>query len=281
MSSTSGLLHLINVKRTPESRHTKAVRVVYRSELLESGSEYSLSEYMQDRVPLFYQTPDNIASRLKDGYFLTAFREALAKLPNSKSHQTSHFGEIVAAVFAEEVLNLRRLYSKLTLLTAENSNAYKMDLVLYDPSKDPYELVLAEVKCSPQVKSAPAKKVTKKATTRGAKTKKRSCYVSIFDSLNKYQDDDRRYDLAAAHARLDDLPDEDREPVRRALMPYSTSPVRYAAFAVIDKSTYCSKEASLLQTRKNKKSFEVDIVCVERFRTTAHSVFKKLKTTSA
>lgn len=261
-----GLLHFIQANREVLDGEKSAVRVVYRSHLLSKGDKHTLDSYISDRAPLFYRPFSSIVSDLRAGYFLTAVKATLARLPTAESFHESHFGEIVAAIFAEEVLGLHLLYSKLSMLTAENSNAYKMDLVMYDVKSDPVRIVLGEVKCSPKCEAdgLPAKH-------------DESCFADLFASLNKYTDKDFKFDLTAARDNLRNIPEEDRERVRAALKPYSDVQVSYAGFAVIDSSTYSLDEAQLLRTRKNKKAFEVDLICVESFPTLAKSVFGSLK----
>ncbi|WP_156782005.1 Hachiman antiphage defense system protein HamA [Acidihalobacter aeolianus] len=246
-----GLLHFIRARREPIEGDKEAVRLVYRSELVRNatGSGPELDQYVADRAPLFYRSVDSIMDDLRAGYFLTAVKDTLAKLPTSKSFQTSHFGEIVAGIFAEEVLGLRRLYSKLSLLSAENANPYKMDLVLYDPDSVPIKFIFGEVKCSPKVAAD------------GLPTKHdASCFSDLFNSMNKYQSSDRNFDLAAARDNLGNIPTGDRDRVRDALKPYSGSEVGYAGFVIIDTSTFDLGEAQVLRTRKNNKEFEVDLV---------------------
>ncbi len=84
----------------------------------------------------------------QEGYFLSAVKEALRKLPTAETFQKSHFGEILVGVYGEEILGLCRVYSKLAFLTAENANAYKMDILFYRPGTDPVQFVFAEVKSS-------------------------------------------------------------------------------------------------------------------------------------
>lgn len=265
-ASASGLLHLLQLRRENIGGKKAAVRLVYKSEILRNGPHFTLDKYISDRAPLFYRRLSSIIKDMQAGYFLSAINNTLAKLPTSKSFQISHFGEIVAAIFAEEVLGLRRLYSKLTLLSAENANAYKMDLVYYDPSADPIELVFGEVKCSP------------KSAKEGLPAKHDdSCFADIFASMNKYSDSDKEFDLTAVRDHLNEIPDPDRQRVREALKPYSEAPVRYAAFAIIDVSTYSETEAQVLRTRKNYKAFDVDIVCLESYAPVAENVYGSLK----
>ncbi len=130
-------MHFIKAQREVVDGDKPAVRLVYRSELLRNTNGMYIDQYIADRAPLFYRNVEDIIQDLQAGYFVTAMKTTLARIPNSASFQESHFGEIVAGLFAEDVMGLRKLYSKLSLLTAENSNAYKMDLVMYDPSCSP------------------------------------------------------------------------------------------------------------------------------------------------
>jgi hypothetical protein len=235
----SGLIHFIRAKREILNGKKDGVRLVYRSELVRAGKSFMLENYISDRAPLYYRTLDAIMADLKAGYFITAIQSTLSKLPSSESFQESHFGEIVACIFAEEVLGLRRLYSKLTLLTAENANAYKMDLILYDPATNPPRFIFGEVKCSP------------KSADDGLPAKHHeSCFADIFKSMNKYSETDCSFDLTAARDNIDNIPTEDRDRVLKALKPYSGSIIGYAGFAIIDSSTYCINEAQVLRTRK-------------------------------
>jgi len=263
---SQGLLHFIHAQREPVNGQKDGVRLVYRSEILANGSVHALHDYISDRAPLFYRPLEAIVADLKAGYFLTAVKTTLAKLPTAQSFQESHFGEIVAAIFAEEVMGLRRLYSKLSMLTAENANGYKMDLVMYDPSSDPLRFVFGEVKCSP------------KNAADGLPSKHdQSCFADLFASFNKYSVADHSFDLTAARDNLGNIPEGDRQRVRAALMPYSGTKTSYAGFVIIDASTYAVDEAQILRTRKNKKAFEVDLLCVETFPAVAQSVYTSLQ----
>lgn len=262
----TGLLHFIRARRELLDGEKDGVRMVYRSELIRIGTQYKLEDYIANRAPLFYRKIDSIIEDLHSGYFLTAFRSTLAKLPTSESFQESHFGEIVAGIFAEEVLGWRRLYSKLTFLTAENANAYKMDLVMYDTATEPVRFIFGEVKCSP-----------KSAKNGLPANHHKSCFADIFDSMNKYTKTDRIFDLTAARDNICNIPEEDQKKIRVALMPYSDSPIGYAGFAVIDSSTYSIDEAQVLRTRANSKIFEIDLVCLESFALVARTVYDSLR----
>lgn len=260
---TTGILHFIKAKREEIDGDKNGVRIVYQSRLIKDNDGIEIDEFLADRAPLFYRSLDKIMADLQDGYFLTAFKSTLDKLPTCTSFQESHFGEIVAGIFAEEVMGLRRIYSKLTFLTAENANAYKMDLVMYDPKEDPVKIVFGEVKCSP-----------KSAIPAGHD---KSCYPDLFNSLKKYSEGDKTFDLTAARDSLSHLQKKERKKVRKALMPYSGSIISYAGFAIIDSQTYSKEEVQVLRTRKSEKEFEVDLICMESYSLVAGNVFAALQ----
>lgn len=251
-SADSGFAQFVHGGRLVLQFVDKApVRAVYRSDIVRTTDSATLEAYMADRVPYFYKPASEIAAAFEEGFFLSAIKDVLRKLPTAATFRESHFGEIVAGVYGEEVLGLRRLYSKLTLLTAENANAFKMDVLFYQPGTDPVEFVFAEVKSS-----------TKTAADGLPACHDKTCFPSLFASLNKYKAADLDFDLDLIKERMADLPDEDRETIKRSLLPHRARHLRYAGFCVIDSSTHDNGEASLLATRKNEKKFDVDLLCI-------------------
>ena len=217
---------------------------------------------MADRAPLFYRSPDQIAEMLREGYFRTAFREALLQLPTSTHFRDSHFGEILSAIFAEKVIGWRLIYSKLTLLTAENSNPYKMDLMFFDPNQSQPTFVLGEVKSSMK-SEVPA-------------DHHKSCYPSLFNSLRDYSNNDLIYDLTAARDNIEALPEDERQTVQEALLPYADREILYAGFSVIDTNTRSDSETSMLATRRSSKTFDIDLVCVDDLSAVSESTYTLL-----
>ena len=214
---------------------------------------------MADRAPLFYRSPDRIVETLDQGYFLTAFREVVRRLPTSSHFRDSHFGEILSAIFAQEVLGWRLIYSKLRLATAENSNPYKMDLVFFDPNHEVPTIILGEVKSSMKTQT-PARH-------------DRSCYPSLFDSLREYSAEDLEYDLTAARDNIEQLPKNERETVMEALLPYAQRDTLYAGFSVIDSVTRSDSETLVLATRQSPKTFDVELVCVDELSDVSESTY--------
>jgi Cap4 SAVED domain len=242
------------------------VRAVHRADVVRQGATSSLEEYMADRTPYYYKDPAQVATLFEGPYFLSAIRKVLLKLPTAPNFKESHFGEIMAAVYGEEILGLRLLYSKLAGLTSENANAYKMDLLFYRPGVDPAEFIFAEVKSS-----------MKTAAEGLPAGHDKTCFPSLFDSLNRYDDGDLEFDLGAVEERLSGLPPDDQGAIRRALLPHRPRDVGFAGFCVIDRSTHDHGESAVLATRKNKNVFDVDLLCVAELPDVVEETFRRLE----
>lgn len=242
------------------------VRAIHSAEILRRSDVGVLDAYMAERAPYYYKEPAEIANLFGKGYFLDAIKSVLRRLPTAQNFRSSHFGEILAGVYAEEVLHLKRLYSKLALLTAENANALKMDMLLYRPGCNPAEFVFAEVKSSmkTEMDGLPA-------------GHDRACFADLFDSFNRYGEKDRDYDLAAVQERLAVLPEPDRGRIADALLPYRDRKVRYAGFCVIDRSTHDQAECRVLGTRRNDRRFEVDVLCVAELPEVVSGMYETLE----
>lgn len=245
-----------------------ACRIVQVSSFRTRQDGVVLSDYVANRAPLFYRRLERVIEDLKAGLFLSAFRDTLAKLPSAESFQESHFGEILAGLFAEEIGGLKRIYSKLSLLTAQNANAFKMDLLLCNSATVPIEFVFGEVKSS-------AKSLSDGLPVGHDK----SCYASLFDSFNKYGEEDLEFDITAARDNLEILDPAEAQRIKTALLPYADRRVKYAGFVVIDQATHAENEANVLATRRNKKEFDVELICIESLKNTIDDAYAKLKTT--
>lgn len=260
------LKKFIRITRNPFQTEKKQIRFVYISEINRNSDEHNIDKYIAEKVPFFYREAKRISDSFSNEFFLTAIYEALCRLPDSKSFQESHFGEIISGLFAEDVIGLKKIYSKLSLLTAENANAYKMDLVLYNPNSDPVELFFCEVKCS--VQNSPELKPV---------NHDKSIYASMFNSMNNYHKEDFDFDFAAAKDHIDKLPQDEQKKLKTAFLPYADNKiVKFLGFAVIDSSTYNSEEISVLATRKNDKEFDIDVICLDELPQVVQNVYSKL-----
>ncbi|MFA4824391.1 MAG: Hachiman antiphage defense system protein HamA [Methanoregula sp.] len=262
------LKKFIRITRRQFQNNKKHMRFVYISEISRNSDEHNIDKYIAEKVPFFYREAKRISDSFQDEFFLRAIYDSLCRLPDSSSFQESHFGEIISGLFAEDVIGLKKIYSKLSLLTAENANAYKMDLVLYNPKSDPVELFFCEVKCS--MKSSPDLNPVKHDE---------SIYPDMFNSMNAYEKEDFDFDFAAAKDHIDKLPLDEQQKLKDAFLPYSDKKIiKFLGFAVIDSSTYNSEEVSVLATRKNKKEFDIDVICLDELPHIVQSVYSKLVT---
>ena len=261
-----GLQQYIRITREKFVNDKVHVRVVCISQFKRFNEDIPIDQYIADKAPFFYRQLNKVIDSLQDEALLTSVRETLAKLPTSETFQDSHFGEILAGLFCQDILQLKKIYSKLSLLTAENANAFKMDLVLYDPKKEPIEIYFGEVKFSP------------KLPENGKPVKHdESCFKDLFDSFNSYTVASQDFDFAAAKDHLDHLPETDRNRLKEALKPYSKKIYHYLGFTIIDTSTLNNDEISVLATRKNKKEITVDVICLDELPDTVRTVYQQLE----
>jgi hypothetical protein len=224
-----------------------------------------LSKFVADRAPLYYRDFNKIVDSLQEGYMLSTWVDTLKRLPNSEHFQKSHFGEITSSIFVEDIIGLRRIYSKLSLNTAENQNAYKMDLVCYVPDSNPVNFIFCEVKSS-------AKDISDGLPAGHDK----SCYADIFSSLRDYTNSDEKFDLTTIKDNIQLFSEEEKAKIKNSLKPYQNKIIGYIGIAIIDGSTYDSSEIPVLATRKSNKNFEVELLCVENYKEVSGEVYKIL-----
>lgn len=255
------------------------IREGFRTCIADRQGDDMLYQYVADRLPLFYRTAEAIADDLRSGQrFLTPFRDTLRRLPTSKGHQKSHFGEVLASIFAEEVLGYRLLYSKLSLLTAENTNPYKMDVLLVDMDTDPLVFYLLEAKCSTQVPH------------HGQRVyHKHGIYKGLIRSLREYEGKDRSFDLSAARDRLSNFSEAEAKRIKEALIPPPTPTVKTLGVAAIDilsehvddtdyvlSEPCCTGQLRCLSEPCGHR-FSVDILCLEKLEDAIEATFEYLE----
>jgi hypothetical protein len=260
------LQRFLRVTRAAITCDKASVRVVSRSELARADEDADLAMFIADKAPLYYRDPEHVIRDLKEGFFLSALKKTLLRLPTSAWFQQSHFAEIIASLFAEEVLGYTRLYCKLSTLTAENANANKMDLLLFDSHSGVPRFVFGEVKSS-----------VKHAKDGLPADHRQGCLRDLRKTIGDYSDRDREFDIAAITDRLRTLPDAQAQKIREGLRPYAKRVVAYMGIAVIDTSTYADTECVGLLTRPCEKSFDAEVLCVEEHGSTALATFNILE----
>jgi hypothetical protein len=261
------LHHYLSVTRARlQSAGNDHVRAVLCSDVVRQPDEHeALEDWMTGQVPLFYRPAQDIARSFEHASdFRKPIRDTLLRLPTEHGFQRSHFAEILAGVFCQRILGLNLLYSKLSLLSAEDTNAHKMDLLLYKLAAASVDFVFAEVKSS--MKCGPE-----------AANHHRGCFSELFRSFRQYKDADRDFDLAVIEDRMAALPDSHRVAVREALRPDRELKLRYAGVCVIDASTRSEDEAGVLATRQSPREFDVDLLSVAELPAVASATWARLE----
>ncbi len=125
------------------------VRQGWHSFLECTQSNRDLAYYLAGQYPWFYRSPEKVSEDvLGRCNALDLFYDLAIKAPTNPKFQQSHCGEILAALYLEDVLGFRRLYSKLALTTSENTNVHKMDGFFVDTKQSPYLYIAVEAKSS-------------------------------------------------------------------------------------------------------------------------------------
>src|SRR5579862_8301715 len=106
------------------------VREGRRAHLHDGSGERTLSHHIAGQLPYFYREPAKLANEFaaemaKRRNALDLLYDLSVKMPTTPKFQQSHCGEVLSALFLEEMLGLKRLMCKLTLTTAENTNVHK------------------------------------------------------------------------------------------------------------------------------------------------------------
>ena len=126
-----------------------AKRTGFRAVLKDSVNGYSLSKYVGGQMPYYYRKLDSVVADFESGNnALEAVCDLMSTAPTEASFRNSHCGEIIASLYVGEKVGVRRLYSKLTMTTSENTNPHKMDALFVDMSTDDYECIFVEAKSS-------------------------------------------------------------------------------------------------------------------------------------
>ncbi len=131
----------------------------FRRTLNDDHGGYSLKKLMSGELPYHYRTVDGIVSDFALGYHaLEALLAMASTLPTVTSFRQSDCGEILAAHFVEQEMGYRRLYSKLTMLTSQNTNAWTRFFLNLNAS--PFQYHFVEAKCGVLPRPRPKKNRT-------------------------------------------------------------------------------------------------------------------------
>jgi hypothetical protein len=221
-----------------------AIREGQRSHLHECINGLSLAHHLAGQLPYFYRDPQKLAKEFaeemaKRRNALDLLYDLTVKMPTTAKFQQSHCGEILSALFLEEVLDLRRLMCKLTLTTAENTNVHKMDGFFVDTSTDPMTFYAVEAKSS----ILP----TKDTKARGHRY---GILGQLISSLEKYGAVDERFDFTTVRDNLEtSFSATEQEAIKSELFPPGPKNLVRLGMAVINECTVDIKDDDYVLTQ--------------------------------
>lgn len=237
VSSTTDLAH--------SQAGTQRVRDGKRSTLAPTAAGMSLGYYISGLLPFHYRTPENIGLDFAAGHHAIEMVYSLfASLPTTTKFQTSHCGEILASDFVEKVLGYKRLYSKLTLTTAEDTNVHKMDGFFVDLSKEPFHYLLVEAKASVLP--------TQASSFSGHR---HGLLPRMIASIGEYTLGDKRFDLTKIRDNLEEFDPNVAAQIRKDLVPPGPINSTFLGIAVINATTVNQPDDDFILVTPGKRPF--------------------------
>lgn len=224
----------------------KAIRSGFRAVLKDDVGGYSLGKHISGQLPYYYRKLDSVLEDFQAGHSaLEAMLDLMATAPTTKKFRDSHCGEILASHFLEERLGLRRLYSKLTMTTSEDTNAHKMDALFVDTRTEPYQYIFVEAKSSIQPTSDKA-----------SVSHKSGLLKKMIDSLNRYSEESPRFELVRIRENLD----SSFEPTERRIILSDLRPpgpdLRFIGISVTNASTISQSDDDFVLTADCQCEFD-------------------------
>jgi hypothetical protein len=203
-------------------------RAGFRSIIKDEHAGTPLSRHIANVLPYYYREPCAIASDFKLRLpALDAVNDLMAAAPTTAKFRKSHCGEILCAHYLESMLHLRRLYSKLTLTTAENTNVHKMDAFFVYTLEQPYTYYAVEAKSS----VLPTGRSKNKSHRSGV-------LKQLIESMENANEQDFRFDFLRIRDNLErDFNEKEASVIRRDLMPPGPERLVRVGMAVINTST--------------------------------------------
>jgi hypothetical protein len=249
--------------------NAKVFRKGWRALLDCSPGERDLPRVLAGQIPFFYREPQKIAADFQGRHdvFDTIFDLAI-KAPTTPKFQQSHCGEILSALYLEDVLGYKSLYSKLTLTTAENTNVHKMDGFFVDLSTVPITFIAVEAKTS----ILPTEKTSCSGHRYGI-------LKQLVDSLESYSTEDKRFDFALIRDNLtqERFTEQQRIDIREELKPPGPSSLVHIGIATVNESTLCPKDDQFILTELCKLDFTFRSLVVADLAGLAESAYGHLK----
>jgi len=249
----------------------EALRGGSRAVLKDEHNGYSLGRYIAGQLPHHYRTLEGITADFASGTSaLEAVLALAAALPDSPSFQNSHGGEILAAHFVESHLGFRRLYSKLTLLSSQNTNAHKMDALFVRTSHDPFEYLFVEAKSS----ILPTEKTKTKSHRSGI-------LKQMIESLETYGRDDPRFELSRIRDNLESkFTEHESIKIRADLVPPGPDNLRVMGVSVINAVTVNTEDDDFILCEPCETVFDYYALVVTDLASTtteAYGIWSEMK----
>lgn len=250
---------------SPTSASLSPLRLGERATLCDGVPPRTLVHHLSGQLPYFYRAPADIAAEIVARHHaLEVLSDAVIRMPTSPKFQQSHCGEILATLFLEDILGLTRLYCKLSLKTAENSNVHKMDGFFVDLRKSPFEYYAVEAKCS----ILP----TQKSRFSGHRF---GILKQLVSSLNSYESQDRRFDLSLIrdHLETPNFTRDQQKEIQRDLVPPGPRNLLYLGIASINKSTVNTEDDDYILSEPCSRNFSFYCIAVSDLKKLAESSY--------
>ncbi len=247
----------------------KIVRKGWRVVLSCAKGDYDIAYFIGGQIPYYYREPSKIARDFVGRRnAIEMVKDLATKAPTTPQFQQSHCGEILAALYLEYGLGFRRLYSKLTLTTAEDTNVHKMDGFFVNVDTKPFTYVAVEAKTS----ILPTEKTPFKGHRHGI-------LRQIIDSLEKYDSQDERFDFTTIRDNLeaDYFSREDAEQIRNDLVPPGPTKLVQLGMATINEKTVCVQDDEFILTEPCQRPFDYKVLVVSDLALLARESYAKWK----
>ncbi|WP_197077044.1 MULTISPECIES: Hachiman antiphage defense system protein HamA [Pseudomonas] len=223
-----------------------------------------LSRYIGGKLPYHYRSPEKIGEDFGAEHdALEMIWSLFAQAPTSPKFQNSHCAEILSSVYLEEVLGYRKLYSKLTLTSSENTNVHKMDGFFVKTDGTEFEYLLVEAKSS----ILPTEKTKFSGHRHGI-------LKQMLESIDGYAKEDERFDFAKIRDNLStSFSTNEARQIKRDLIPPGPIRCSFLGVAVVNSSTVHSADDDFILSSSISYPFEFSAIVVDDLATLARESY--------